>query len=164
MNPSQISGHEVRAWRGFLHLPAICLPLSLVDVSTNGHFFLFSVSIFFFSFDPSDFLPTMPHGCWNISSQVNAGIFGDAAPHLNDGQSNPGKCAAYCYLFPTTYGSLGALTGGGTCYCIRNFRTDGSSNACTSTCGKDKKLWPGYLCGSATDKSIVNVYEWIERK
>ena len=118
----------------------------------------------FFSFDTSDFRPAVPRGCWNISAQVKAGITGGAAPYLNHGQSNPGKCTAHCNYYPFQNRALAALTRGGTCYCIHNFTKEGSSNACTSTCGKHQQLWPGYLCGSATDSSIVNVYEMIPGK
>ena len=116
------------------------------------------LSVHLLSLPHSDFWPVISLGCWDISTQVAAGITGNFAPYFGPQRANPGKCAVYCRLGPpqTTYG---ALTRGGDCYCINQYTADGSSNSCNTPCGRGQPLWPGYQCGSSSNNAIVNVYQ-----
>ena len=109
----------------------------------------------------SDFLPSTPLGCWNITPQVsklknddpNAPVIVDLDAH----KANPGKCAAYCFRHVKV--GYGALSRGGRCYCIANYTLGGSSFGCNAQCGWSNMFWPGYLCGASTTYTIASVYQ-----
>ena len=128
----------------------------------------FSFHFFFFALTPIslshvDFVPVISLGCWSIQTQLKAGITGNFAPFLPPHRANPGKCAIYCRNAHGVKTKYGALTKGGTCYCINQYiSTDGSSNTCDDKCGKHLHLWPGYLCGSSKQNEVVNVYQEIK--
>ena len=117
------------------------------------------LSVHLLSLPHSDFRPVISLGCWNISTQVAAGITGNFAPYLDPQRANPGKCAAFCNFVPKT--TYAAMTRGGDCYCINQYTADGSSNSCNTPCGKGQPLWPGYQCGSSSNNAIVNVYQYL---
>ena len=130
-------------------------PLALLS-PLNSTFVLLSVHLL--SFPHSDFWPVISLGCWNISTQISAGL---THAYLNPQRANPGKCAVYCRLGPAG-ATYGALTRGGDCYCINNYTADGSFNSCNAPCGRGQPLWPGYQCGSSSNNAIVNVYEYLQ--